>query len=137
LRVEDSVGNVDLDSMIVYVRDERPTVASAGADQSICDSAAVHLDGGNTTDNDPTFALFGNFTWSIPLPGSPLTLYGRKVTFVPGVPGVYAVTMSARDPTGNTASDTLTLTVPDCTSPAVSLPSTVYLTEGDTLSLDA
>ncbi len=137
LAVEDSLGNVDVDALTVYVRDERPPLSNAGADQRICDSATVRLDGGNTTDNDPTFAIFGNFTWSIPLPSSPLTLYGRKVTFVPGVPGTYVVSMSARDPTGNIANDTLLLTVPDCTAPSVALPSTVYLTEGDTLSLNA
>jgi enediyne biosynthesis protein E4 len=135
LRLEDSLGNIDLDALVVYIRDERPPNARAGADQTVCDSATARFDGSNTTDNDPTFAIFGNFSWQVELPSGPLTIYGRRVSLVVGVPGNYTVTMSARDPTGNVASDALVLTVPDCTPPAVALPSTLYIKEGELLTI--
>ncbi len=135
MRVEDSLGNIDFDGLVVYIRDERPPTARAGADQTVCDSGLVRFDGSNSTDNDPTFAIFGNFSWQIPLPSGPLTLYGRKASAVVGVPGTYTVTLTARDPTGNAASGTLLLTVSDCSPPTVALPSTVYLTEGQLLTL--
>ncbi len=135
LRVEDSIGNVDFDLLVIYVRDERPPNAQAGPDASFCDSEIARFDGALTTDNDPTFAIYGNFTWSLPLPGGPVAIYGRRVTASLAVPGIYTVTMTARDPTGNEASDTLALTVRDCTAPQVALPSTVYITEGDEVTL--
>ena len=137
LRVEDSVGNIDHDPFIIYIRDERPPSANAGADQSVCDGAAVHLDGGNTTDNDPTFAIFGTFSWEVPMPSGSLTLAGRRTAFTPAVPGNYTVSMRAVDPSGNAANDTVRLAVADCTAPRVRLPATTYITEGDTLTLAA
>jgi len=135
LTVRDSLGNLDEDLLVVYVRDERAPTARAGADQSVCDSETARLDAGNSTDNDPTFAIFGNFTWSVPLPSGPLTLYGARVSLRVPVPGTFSITMTATDPSRNSASDDLVLTVLDCTAPSVVLPAAVYLNEGETAVL--
>jgi hypothetical protein len=137
LRVTDAVGNSDDDPFIVYIADERAPTARAGGDQTVCDGAAFLLDGGASTDNDPAFAVYGNYTWVLPLPGGPGTFYGVRVAVRIEVPGLYAVTLTARDPSGNRGTAGLTVTVNDCRPPTVEVPSTLSVTEGDTVVLPA
>lgn len=135
LTVRDSLGNSDEDRLVIYVSDERPPTARAGADLSLCDFEAIRLDGGNSTDNDPTFALFGNYSWSVPLPSGTITLFGARPVLRVAVPGAYSITLTARDPSLNFASDALLLTVRDCTAPTVSMAPAFYLDEGETAAL--
>jgi PKD repeat protein len=137
LRVVDSLGNADDDPFVIYIRDERPPTARAGPDLASCDSDLFTLSGAASFDNDPSFTFLGNYTWTIPLLTGPLYLYGTTVTLRIEVPGLYTVTLTARDPSGNEGSDAVALTVTDCTAPEVFVPASVSVLEGQLVHLVA
>ncbi len=98
------------------VADTTPPVANAGANMAVDEDAAVTLNGTASNDN----VGIANYTWTF-TDGTPHSLYGAAPTYTFGTPGTYVLTLTVRDGDGNVATDMVTVTVRDATSPTVSI----------------
>jgi len=112
LTIEDAGGNADADAMVVTVRDTTPPTANAGPDRTVNEDFPLPLNGAASTDN----VGVANYTWTF-VDGTPQTLYGVSTSYVFATPGTYDVTLTVRDAAGNSAVDTLLVTVLDATPP--------------------
>src|SRR5207247_5466546 len=100
------------------VADTTPPVASAGADFTVNENAAMAFNGTGSTDN----VEIVNYTWTF-VDGGPRSLFGPDPSYVFATPGTYVVTLTVRDAAGNAATDTVAVTVRDVPNPAVTLSS--------------
>ncbi len=106
LRVRDTAGQTASDSVTITVRDITPPVADAGPDQTAIHGTTVVLDGSASSDN------VGIVSWAWALnDGGPVVLWGETVQHRFDNIGTYVVTLTVTDSSGNTASDTVTITV--------------------------
>ena len=94
------------------VLDTTAPTAQAGPDQSINQGAAITFDGSASSDLDG----ITNHTWTF-TDIVPITLYGLSPVHQFDTPGIYAVTLTVADPSGNSDSDTMTVTVNDTVAP--------------------
>lgn len=106
----------DLVGIEAMLTDPVPPVAEAGPDLTVNEDTIVRLDGSASTDN---FRIL-NYTWD----------FGDGTTFAssdPAVdrkwedPGVYTVALTVYDAAGNSAVDTLVVSVSDTTLPVLSI----------------
>ena len=103
-------------TLMSVVADTTPPAASAGPDQTVDQGALVAFDGSASSDNVGVV----NYTWSF-TDGSPRVLYGVAPIYAFAAAGVHVVTLTVRDAAGNTATDTVRITVLDVTAPAVTI----------------
>ncbi|UCE90824.1 MAG: hypothetical protein JSV90_05155 [Methanobacteriota archaeon] len=87
--------------------DVTPPVADAGPDGTAGVGWPVVMDGSGSYDD----VRIANMTWSFTYNGSAVELYGETPTFVFWTEGVYEVTLTVLDPTGNTDTDALVIEV--------------------------
>ena len=106
LTITDKAGNTHADNMTVTVLDTTPPVADAGEDSEVKQWDPVHFLG-NATDNVGVV----NHTWTFTYDGATIVLHGSKVNFTFNIPGGYDVTLTVTDAAGNSANDTLSVTV--------------------------
>jgi len=132
LRVMDATGNTAEDNMTVTVRDVEPPVAVAGPDITIDDGQPVTLDATLSTDNND----IAKYLWSFRLRDSEVNLTGRTATYRFPAPGVYPVNLTVTDYDGNSANDSMTVTVVDITSPVASAGESRTFNEGMEVALD-
>lgn len=109
------VGDVELYDVVRRVRvdayeeepeeDNVPPVANAGADRTIVKGATLYFDGRASSDN----VGIAEFIWTSTFG----TLYGEQPAFTFHQAGEYLVTLTVKDAKGNSASDTMTVTVVD------------------------
>ncbi len=94
------------DEVVVIPTDEDNVmpVAQAGEDQSIATGVAVWFDGTRSKDNNRISEYLWNF-------GDGETSNLAQPSHVYTEPGEYTVTLTVKDPAGNSGSDTLTVTV--------------------------
>jgi len=118
LTVRDAAGNSGTDTVTITVLDVTSPIANAGPDQTVDEDTLVTFDGSASTDN----VGIANYTWTFD-DGGPRELYGATPTYTFATPGTYVVTLTVRDAAGNTATDSLTVTVRDVTAPTVSIDS--------------
>src|SRR2546426_4227915 len=95
-----------------------PPVANAGPDFVGNEDTTVSFDGSRSTDN----VGIASYTWTF-MDGSMQTLSGMAASYVFATPGTYVVTLTVRDADGNVGTDSLTVTVRDVTSPAITVSS--------------
>jgi serine protease len=109
LTVIDDSGKSASDSMNVVVT--APPVANAGADQTVLSSAVVTLDGSGSYDPDGTIA---SYEW-LQIAGAGVKLSGANTaapSFSPTyVPGTLSFKLTIKDNSGQSASDTVNITV--------------------------
>jgi hypothetical protein len=86
--------------------DATAPTANAGPDRTVPRGTAVTFDGSGSTDNDRV----ANYTWTFTDNG-PRTLYGASPTYTFDRLGTFTVTLTVRDRSGNSATDTLAVTV--------------------------
>ena len=96
----------DLHSFSVLLDNEDP-VANAGTDISGFVGVPVTFTGGGSTDN----AGIENYTWSFTCDSTPVEIYGMSPSYTFSNDGDYVVTLVVRDTSGNTDSDTVTVTI--------------------------
>jgi PKD repeat protein len=113
LTVRDAVNLTDRQWVSVYVNDTEAPVAIAPADVQGQQHWTVTLDGGASHDNVGVEV----YTWTFAYGDDNETLTGRKVDFTFDLAGVFEITLTVVDAHGNTASDTLTVTIMDITPP--------------------
>jgi PKD repeat protein len=112
LTVTDLDSNADTDTVTITVNDITDPVADAGPDQTVDEDTLVTFDGSASSDN----VGITNYTWTFQDGGS-VTLYEAGPTYAFSTLGSYTVTLTVVDAAGNTATDALTVTVLDATSP--------------------
>ena len=119
---------------------DEPPLADAGLDQTVPPETTIYLDGGGSRSPDGELV---NYEWEIERPdgttSAPACLTGEcvRATFLPTETGVYAVTLTVTDDEGETAEDTLYVTVTDNAPPSATLtgPDTLEVNESGTFTL--
>ena len=132
LKVTDATGNGAEDTMTVTVLDVEPPVAVAGPDITVDDGQPVTLDGTLSTDNMGV----ERYLWSFILRGREVNLTGRSTVYKFPAPGVYLVNLTVSDYDGNSATDSMTVTVVDITLPQSSAGESRTFNEGTEVALD-
>ena len=87
--------------------DDIAPVAVACEDITVAAGETHTLDGSASTDN----VGIVSWQWSLDHAGSPVSFRGETALFTFDVPGLYRVTLTVADAAGNTASDTVWVTV--------------------------
>jgi len=96
--------------MNTWVLDTTKPTANAGQDQIVNVGATVTFDGGDSTDNVGIVSYEWNF-------GDGTTGTGKTTTHVYTSPGTYTVTLAVNDVAGNTATNSITVTVHSSETP--------------------
>ncbi len=96
--------------------DTTPPVANAGPDFTVNEDTVATLNGTGSTDN----VGIANYTWTF-TDGTPQRLYGAAPTYTFATPGTYVMTLTVWDANGNSATDTVTVTVRDVTAPTLTI----------------
>jgi len=117
LRVNDSSGNWNIDTVIITVVDITPPTANAGPDETLNEDTPYTFDSSGSSDNVGIATYYWDIDasdgldWIIPdyIGASPMHTYSQ--------PGIYTVTLRVTDGTGNWALNTTFITVLDVTSP--------------------
>jgi PKD repeat protein len=132
LTVEDTLLNVDIDTVTVTVEDPEPPVADAGEDIEVDQHTTVTFDGSGCTDNVALISI----KWTFDYDGEPQVLNGTSPEFVFHTPGVYDVTLGVLDVALNWAEDTVTVTVLDTEPPVAAAPDLLGTEWEDEVVLD-
>ncbi len=133
LRVTDAQGNWATDTMLLSVRDTDPPWADAGEDVVIEQGATVTFDGTNSTDN----LGIVSYMWTFESAGESHTLDGPKLGHTFEVAGEYVVTLRIADEAGNSANDTVMVTVLDTEPPVARAGGNVTLQQGEPIRMYA
>ncbi len=112
--------------------DDSPPTAIAGEDQRVPAGTLVDLDGTASTDDQGIV----NHTWSFSYDGSPVTLYGDRVSFTFLRIGTYDVTLEVRDVWDHSGSDTLVIEVYDDDPPVAEAGDDITVGMGEEFTLD-
>ncbi|UCE73493.1 MAG: PQQ-binding-like beta-propeller repeat protein [Methanomassiliicoccales archaeon] len=113
LKVEDSMGLIDVDTMTVTVLEIAPPTADAGSDQTVNQNSEVTFNGSGFV----SFGEITNYTWKFSYDGTERELYGPNPKFPFEIPGVYTVVLIVKDEYDNIGFDTMTVTVLDIEPP--------------------
>jgi parallel beta-helix repeat protein len=138
LRVTDAAGNWAEDSMAVTVRDITPPAVDAGPGSNAYQYISYVLYAASCTDN----VGVTDYEWSFTHDGILITREGQSTSFVFEIAGDYVITLTATDAAGNSASDTMVLTVIDKENPVANaggsqtVPAGTLVTLNGTGSLD-
>jgi hypothetical protein len=122
----DQKGLLDSDSINITI-DNTPPDVDAGPDVNIETGEKVSFDGTGSTDN---YGI-ANYTWTFTYDGGTQTLYGTEPEFTFDIEGTYDVTLTVTDLIGNSASDTMTVTVTKPVIPPPARPKVVETTPAD------
>jgi len=105
LNVTDYAGNWNTDTTWVKVLlDSIPPTANAGLDQTVNEDTLAYFDGSASSDN----LGIVSYEWDF---GDQTTGTGMTTTHIYADPGDYDVTLTVKDAAGNTATDTIYVTV--------------------------
>jgi len=135
LNVTDPAGEWDTDTMLVGVRDTEDPVAEAGPDINVDQGVVVTFDAGGTQDNHPSFPDGFTFEWFF-IDQKVIRLYGLTANHTFDSPGMYTVRLTVTDPAGNTAEDSLTVTVKDVEPPHADAGVDITVDDGQLVNFD-
>jgi hypothetical protein len=103
LVVYDRFGEVyGSDLCIMRVADTSAPVINVISPATITATGRPTFNASGTVDNDPAFALAGKFEWKFKLGSTEVSATGAKPTVQLPKPGVWNVTITVTDPSGNT-----------------------------------
>lgn len=108
VRATDDAGNVGgKTSAQSIILDQVDPEAVAGEDKEAVEETEVLLDGDESTDNEG----IDTYTWTFQLGGETVTLEGTTVSYIFPDPVTLTVTLTVTDRAGNSAEDTVELTI--------------------------
>ena len=134
LTVTDAAGNTDTDSVTVTVEARPDTTAptvDAGSDRSAVVNEDIRFDATGSTDNEGIVS----YDWEF---GDGTTASSARPRHVYESPGTYTATLTVTDAAGNTATDSVTVTVEalDRTAPTADAGSGSTVVVGETVAFD-
>jgi len=132
LLVEDIGGNQATDHLTVTVRDTEDPRAEAGPDVTLDQGSILCLEGSVSSDN----VGITNWTWTFTYEGLEQTWFGQVASLPVNTPGVFMVTLLVRDSAGNSAFDTVLVTVLDTIAPRAEAGPDMTVREGSVVTLD-
>jgi PKD repeat protein len=130
LAVTDETGNVAMDFVVVRVMDITPPTADAGTGVEAIQGTTVYLDGTGSDDN----IRIASYTWTFDYQGVPIELTGSAPSYYFEAAGEYEITLVVTDLEGNSASDTVVVTVLDVMSPEAVPGDDITIDQGDIAS---
>ena len=113
LTVFDGAGNFDVDHLVVVVADISLPIAHAGENQTRPQGWKVIFNASHSTDN----VGIRTYSWKVKYEGNYYTLIGMTSSFTFNTPGIYNVELTVTDLVGNSAKDSVTITIIDITRP--------------------
>jgi PKD repeat protein len=113
------------------VNDVTPPDADAGPDQAVDEDTVVVFDGSGSTDDVGIISHVWTF-----VDVTPKTLEGENPAYNFTNPGIYVVTLNVSDVGGNSATDSVTVTVRDITSPVAEAGENKIVGEDTIVTLD-
>jgi hypothetical protein len=119
LTVEDAAGNSATDTMTVSVSqapDTQPPTADAGNDRTVTAGTTVTLDASDSSDDSGAVT---NYDWRFRYNGTDVLLQGEMANFTFWAPGTYEIELTVVDPSNNTATDNVTVTVTAVVEPPI------------------
>ncbi len=132
LVVSDAAGNTASDALIITVVDITPPLAVAGEDVLMEVDGTLTFNGTGSTDD----VAIASITWTFEYEGGTQTLTGATPEFTFHQVGEYAVALVVADDAGNTAHDTITVSVVDLIDPVAVAGDDVTVDQGQTVDLD-
>ncbi|RLM49977.1 PKD domain-containing protein [Halorubrum sp. Atlit-28R] len=132
LRVTDEAGNTDTDTIQITVTDEAAPSADAGQSKSVATGESVRFDASGSSDNIGITA----YSWDIDDDGS-YEKSGQTISHAFESTGTKTVTLRVRDAAGNTATDSIAVTVADAEPPTADAGSDKTGSLGDSFTFDA
>jgi PKD repeat protein len=133
LSVEDGEGNRATDTITVTVKDITPPDAVAGADEEINQGSTHYFDASASTDN----VRIASYNWTFDYLGVPILLEGSSPMYFFELAGVFEVTLTVTDLSGNEATDTITVTVLDTEPPVADAGNDREVDQGTEVIFDA
>jgi len=115
---------------VIVILDTTPPIANAGTDKKVNENTLVIFDASASTDNIGIVSYEWNFGDGTP--NAPGELTSHKYSD----PGVYNVTLTTKDAAGNSATDTITVTVKDITSPTADAGGDKTVNDGSAVNFD-
>lgn len=115
LNVTDAAGNWATDTVTVTVLDTRMPIAEPGVNVLAFAGSPVEFNAIGSYDESG----IASYTWSFTHNGTSAELSGANQSFVFWTPGTYTVMLTVEDPSGNVASENITVTVQQSTTGAV------------------
>lgn len=128
----DKAGNPETAKTRAIKIDKTDPSANAGVDQTVNEDTVVTFDGSASTDTNG----IATYTWTF-TDVTLQTLSGQTPTYTFATPGTYTVTAEVADPAGNTATDTVAITVVDVTNPVANAGQDQTVNAGATVTFDA
>ena len=132
LVVTDVAGNTGNDTLIVTVVDDEGPVAVAGDDITIDQGQRLDLDGSGSSDNVGVV----EWSWSLDDGGTVVTLSGPNPNYVFNDAGGFIVELMVTDASGNSATDTIIVTVRDTTPPVADAGNNIAMDQHEMASFD-
>jgi PKD repeat protein len=106
LTVKDAAGLSSSGYFLINVKDVTKPEIDAGSNQTVDEGTQVTLEGSGS-DN----VGIVNWTWTFNAGSGPVNLYGKTISYNFTVPGNYTITLTCMDTAGNTAEDSLIISV--------------------------
>ena len=132
LSVTDEAGNLERDTITVRVMDITPPSANAGDDIQVIQGTTVDFDGTGSADN----MRIASYNWAFDYQGVPIVKAGNRASYFFEAAGEYVVTLTVSDMEGNSAEDTVIVTVKDVTAPNAVTGDDITIDQGDTATFD-
>jgi parallel beta-helix repeat protein len=132
LTLTDAAGNEASGVLHIKVGEDVPPIAVTGNDVTIEPGETVILDGSASTDD----VGIVTWEWTFEYDGEPQNLPGSVVEFMFGKSGLYTVTLTVWDLSGNNGSATMRVVVVDTESPVAVAGEDLHVDLGETVEFD-
>ncbi len=131
LVVRDAALKNDSASVVVMVRDITKPSVSISAPPQVDEDTTFILDASTTTDNDPSFAITGVYSWTITDQDGTHVMSGKQATYMFDEPGIYQIAINVSDSSSNWNETTIMIVVNDRTPPTANISADMLIFDED------